>query len=129
MKTFSIDVQDMITSSDTYSTVFDFSELVDVRKIEILLKVTSLKMGLNDGSVLGVVLQTSIDEIIWIDYPLPEVNLDSLGNINTALQYLAIQDVRFIGNKARFRYYLTQAKVGAGAIQSEADFKAAILVK
>lgn len=129
MKTFSLDIQNMVTSEDTYSTVFDFSELENPRKIEVLSKVTNLQMGANDGSGLGVVLQTSIDEIIWHDYPLQEASLDSSNHIVNSCQYMSVQDDRFIGNKARLRYYLTQASTGAGAIESKANFKVAVLVK
>jgi len=127
MQTFSIQKNISYTEMG-YSEWFDFSGIEFPKKIELVLNVTNLEMGINDGSALGVMFQRTIDEVIIGDCAFQTVNLNDNQEISQEIQTIILEDDgnTLLGNKGRFRFFLSQANPN---ISSKASFKAAILIK
>lgn len=98
-----------------YSDALDFSEVTSPRKIEAILQVSELAMGVNNGSQLNVILQRSIDGNEWVDEVsnvegefFKPVYIDMNANPVNQLQVVCLKDDRFLGNKLRFKLTQTQ---------------------
>ena len=75
MKSFAIKEVDLGYTSMKYSEWFDFSLIENPEKVEVTLNILNLEMGINDGSVLGVMLQRTIDGVIIDDLPFEPIGL------------------------------------------------------
>ncbi len=138
MKTFKVEKVDASYTNMEYSEWFDYSDVKFPKKIEATLNVSDLHMGLNDGSVLGVIFDMTIDEVFVGQIAFLASNLNEGEDIVNANQTFVIEDGDLddtgkrllLGNKGRFRYFISQATIGgANPIPSTATFKAAVLVK
>ncbi len=134
MKTFKIQKTDMLQTIAEYSDWFDYSDIESPKKIEFSLNIDNLEMGNNDGSVLIVTFERSINGVFIGGFPVEAVGLDDNGEITKWLQTFSITegDIDGNGNKVllgsegRFHYSLSQSGT---TIPSKATFSAAVLVK
>ena len=132
-KTLAINIDNYVSSGVTYTTALNFSDLCTPKKIEISMEVTNLTMGVNNGSVLQVIVQRSIDGITWIDCVssiegeyFKRVYKDSSENPVNEVQVLQMRDNQFLGNRLRFKMWMSNTNP---AIPSQADIKLTALVK
>lgn len=141
MQSFSHKVEDLGYTPMAYSDFFSFSGLEYPQRIELALNVSKLEMGINDGSVLGVMLELFIDDVSLGDIPFKTINLDENGEIHPWIQIMAFNEgddlnegkdpensrPLVLGNRGRFRYFLSQAD--QNGTPSKASFDVAVNVK
>jgi hypothetical protein len=132
-KTLALNFNHYASSGVTYTNALDYSDLCTPKKIEVTLEVTNLVMGINNGSVLQILLQRSIDGISWIDYvsAVPgeffnPVKIGASGDPENTSQVLLMRDNQFLGNRLRFKMWISTSNP---AIPSQADIKLTALVK
>jgi len=128
MQSFSIK-KDISYTKMEYSEWFDYSGIEFPQKIELVLNVKKLEIGINDGSALGVMFQQTIDEVIIGDLAFQAVNLNDNAEISQEIQTITLEnkDGVLLGNKGRFRFFLSQSN--PNGVPSKASFEAAVLVK
>lgn len=134
MKTFKITKTDMLQTEGEYSEWFYYSDIEFPKKMEFSLNIDNLEMGNNDGSVLIVTFERSIDGVYIGGFPVVAVGLDDNGEITKWLQTFSILEGDLdgdgnkvlLGSEGRFHYFLSQSGT---TIPSKATFRAAVLVK
>ncbi|MES2395035.1 MAG: hypothetical protein V4549_03490 [Bacteroidota bacterium] len=142
MQKFAISRVDLPYTEIGMSDWFDYSNVKDPQTIELCLNVSKLQMAVNDGSVLGVIFERTIDGVVCGDNAFATVNIpDDNMEPSQWLQTLVMhkgdldpigKEVVF-GSKGRFRYFLSQASLNnvppMVVTPSIASFEAGVVVK
>ncbi len=138
MKTHAIKKENVPYTIEAFGEWFDYGDIPCVKKMSLVLNVSDLKMGLNDGSVLSVGFERYIDDVFAGSSSFATVGLDSNGEITKVNQPVVLHagdkdangDELVFGNRGRFVYSLSQASINTPkAIPSIASFEAGIVIE